>query len=142
MKKEQKSLVVDATLENLNKVISFVEKQLKAADCPAKIIRQISVSVEEIYVNVVNYAYGGTVGSCEITSRLEISNEENRFILTVSDRGKPFNPIEEAAPDITLPLQERRIGGLGIFMVKESMDEISYERISGCNVLTIIKNWK
>ena len=141
MDTEQKSLVVDAVMENLDAVIGFVEEQLESADCPMKVSMQICVSLEEIYVNIVNYAYGDTVGTCELMSKLEPWEDGNKFTLTIRDRGKPFNPLEREDPDITLSAEERQIGGLGIFMVKKTMDEVSYEYQSGQNVLTIVKKW-
>lgn len=142
MEKKQESLIVDATMENLDAVMGYVEEQLESEACPLKISRQICVSLEEIYVNVVNYAYGNDVGKCEIHSKIETYDNEKQLILSVKDKGIPFNPLEREDPDITLSVEERQIGGLGIYMVKKSMDEVTYENISGYNILTIQKKWK
>lgn len=142
MEEKQKSLVVDATMENLDTVIGYVEEQLESEACPLKVCRQICVSLEEVYVNVVNYAYGDIKGKCEIDSRIETVNDEKQLVLSVKDKGIPFNPLEKEDPDITLSAEERQIGGLGIYMVKKSMDEVTYENVSGYNILTILKKWK
>lgn len=142
MEEEQKSLMVDATMDNLEAVIGFVEGQLEAAACPIKVSMQICVSLEEIYVNVVNYAYGASVGKCEIITRLEASEGGGKITIGIMDKGKPFNPLDKEDPDITLSADERKIGGLGIYMVKKSMDEVIYDNVSGYNILTISKSWQ
>lgn len=142
MAEEEKSLVVDAVMENLDTVMDFVEIQLVQNDCPGKVVGQILVSLEELYVNVVNYAYDGSVGECEILTRIQPWESGKMLILTIRDKGKPFNPLAKGDPDITLSADERQIGGLGIYMVKKSMDEVSYENNAGYNSLTIVKKWE
>ncbi|MBQ8412272.1 MAG: ATP-binding protein [Lachnospiraceae bacterium] len=135
-----KNLKVDATMDNLDRVIGFVEAELELIECPMKTIMQITVSLEEVYVNVVNYAYDGEIGECEIN--LNISTDDGNILtLEIKDKGKYFNPLDKEDPDITLSADERGIGGLGIFMVKKSMDEVCYKNISGYNILTIVKKW-
>lgn len=141
MAEEEKSLLVEATIENLDTVMGFVEKQLEREACPMKVIGQILVSLEELYVNVANYAYDGAVGECEILSKVEPWEEGKKLTLMIRDKGKPFDPLAKEDPDITLSADERQIGGLGIYMVKKSMDEVSYDYISGYNTLTICKKW-
>lgn len=141
MAMEQKTLVVDATMENLHAVMDFVEDQLVQEECPAKVVGQILVSLEELYVNVVNYAYDGDVGECEIVTGIQPYEEGKKLSLTIRDRGKPFNPLDREDPDITLSAEERQIGGLGIYMVKKSMDEVTYDYCDGTNNLTICKKW-
>lgn len=140
MAQEQKTLVVEATMENLQAVMDFVENQLVRKECPAKVTGQILVSLEELYVNVVNYAYGD-VGECEIMTDIQPWEKGKRLTMTIRDKGKPFNPLEKEDPDITLSADERQIGGLGIYMVKKSMDEVTYENTMGYNTLTICKKW-
>lgn len=142
MAEEEKSLVVDAVMENLDTVMDFVETQLMQESCPGKVIGQILVSLEELYVNVVNYAYDGSVGECEILTRIQPWESGKMLTLTIRDKGKPFNPLAKEDPDITLSADERQIGGLGIYMVKKSMDEVSYENNAGYNSLTIVKKWE
>lgn len=138
---KQKSLLVNATMENLDTVMEFVEKQLEQEACPMKVIGQILVSLEEVYVNVVNYAYDDAVGECEILSAVEPWENGAKLTLTIRDKGRPFDPLAKEDPDITLSADERQIGGLGIYMVKKSMDEVTYENIAGYNTLTICKKW-
>lgn len=137
----KKSLIVDATMENLDRVIGFVEGMLEEAMCPVKICMQISVSLEEIYVNVVNYAYGDKVGMCEIEAELLEEDDSREISIVIIDSGKEFNPLAKEDPDITLSAEERKIGGLGIYMVKKSMDEVVYEYTSGQNRLMMKKKW-
>lgn len=139
---EKKYLTVAATMDNLDRVVGFVEEQLNEEACPGKIQGQIIVSLEEIYVNVVNYAYDGAVGECSLCVNIASSGNERKMVLTIRDKGKPFNPLEKEDPDITLSADERQIGGLGIYMVKKSMDKVSYVYDSGYNALTICKVWQ
>ena len=138
----EKCLTVAATMDNLDRVIGFVEEQLNEEACPVKIQGQIIVSLEELYVNVVNYAYDGAVGECSLYMSILPCDNERKMVLTIKDRGKPFNPLLRQDPDITLSADERQIGGLGIYMVKKSMDQVTYEYDSGYNALTICKAWQ
>lgn len=92
--------------------------------------------LEELVVNVVNYAYGeGGDGPLDIT----VENRDDAIVITLTDRGVPFNPLEQEAPDTDLPPEERPIGGLGIFLCKQLMDSVEYAYRDGCNVLTLRK---
>ena len=126
-----KELVIAAITENLEDVLSFVDDEIDTTDCPVKTKMQIDIAVEEIFVNIVNYAYGGKTGELQDKHGLKI---------TFIDKGIPYNPLEKEDPDITLSAQEREIGGLGILMTKKCMDDIKYE-YKGCNILTINKVW-
>ena len=102
-----------------------------------KVLMQISLAVEEIFVNIANYAYAAEGGNATI--RAGIEKDTNMAVITFVDRGRPYDPTAKADPDITLSAEERAIGGLGIFMVKKTMDEVSYSYTNGCNVLTMKK---
>lgn len=130
-------LTVDATLDNLRLVNAFLEEHLEEADCPLKAQMQISVAAEEIYVNIAHYAYAPETGT--VTLRLELQEEPPTVTLTFLDSGIPFNPLDRTDPDVSLPAEEREIGGLGIFMTRKSMDDLRYEFRDGQNVLTLIK---
>jgi len=130
-------LTVDATLDNLRLVNAFLEEHLEEADCPLKAQMQISVAAEEIYVNIAHYAYAPETGT--VTLRLELQEEPPAVTLTFLDSGIPFNPLDRTDPDVSLPAEEREIGGLGIFMTRKSMDDLRYEFRDGQNVLTLIK---
>lgn len=130
-------LEIDADRENLQKVTDFVSALLKEAGCPVKERMQINVAVEEIFVNIASYAYGSGKGPSIV--RTEVSEDPIEVVITFIDKGKPFDPLDKEDPDITLSADDRPIGGLGIFMVKEMMDDIDYEYKDGKNILRLKK---
>lgn len=129
---ERTFVASDATL---NDAIAFVEEELEKIDCPMKTVMQITVCVEEMYVNVAHYAYDGNEGQVS----LAIDTDNGTVTIVLTDSGKPFDPLKKDDPDITLSAEERNIGGLGIFMVKKSMNEVSYVRENGQNIFTMKK---
>ena len=136
----KKTINVQATLDNLDTVIGFVEENLVAFECPTKIAMKIVVCVEELYVNIASYAYEGNEGNCTLT----VENDgiaKNKVKITLVDGGIPFNPIEKENPDTNLDAVDREIGGLGIFMVKNIMDNIYYERKEENNIIIMEKSW-
>ena len=133
-----KELDIEARAENLEEVIQFVDQELETADCPIKAQMQIEIAVEEIFINIANYAYNPDTGSAVI--RIEVTDDPVSVKLVFIDNGVPYDPLAKKDPDITLSAEERDIGGLGIFMVKKNMDEIHYEYKDGQNILTLIKN--
>ena len=132
-----REITVDARVENIAAVTDFVDELLDAAGCPARAKMRIDIAIDELFSNIARYAYGASGG--EVTVRAEVS--PGGAALCFIDRGAPFNPLEREDPDVTLPAEEREIGGLGIFMVKESMDEVSYEYADGENRLKVVKKW-
>ena len=130
-------LELEATTENLERVIEFVESRLAAVDCPMKSKMQLDLAVEEIFVNIANYAYAP--GKGRATVRTEVSGDPVTVIITFIDRGIPYDPLKKEDPDITLSADKRGIGGLGIFMTKKVMDDITYEYKNGQNILTLKK---
>ncbi len=133
-----KELELEATLENLDEVLAFVDKQLEEFGCPMKTQMQVDIAVEEIFVNIAHYAYAPEGGPAII--RTEVKQDPLAIELTFIDHGVPYDPLAKEDPDITLSAQERQIGGLGIFMVKKSMDDMRYEYKDGHNILTITKH--
>lgn len=133
-----KELTVEAKTENLDKVTDFVNEQLEAFNCPMKTIHRIDIAIDELFGNIANYAYHPGVGP--VTVRVEIRREPLSAIITFIDHGVPYDPLQKEDPDITLSAEERGIGGLGIYMVKKSMDGIRYEYKDGRNILTVEKN--
>ena len=131
-----KELTVDATVENIATVTEFVNAQLEQSGCPPKIQMQIDIAVDELFGNIAHYAYDPDVGPA--TVRVEV-DEEPCVIITFIDNGMPYDPLGKEDPDITLSAEERGIGGLGVYMVKKSMDDISYEYRDGQNILRIKK---
>ena len=124
--------------KELPKVTGFIEEELKKADCPPKTVMQISLCVEELFTNVANYAYPDGDGKVNFA----ISCKDGEMNLRMSDNGIPFDPLKRNDPDVTLPAEEREIGGLGIFIVKKVMDEVKYEYKNGQNVLVMKKKLK
>ena len=132
-----KELEIEALTENLPQVLAFVDEQLETADCPMKIQIQIDIAVEEIFVNIAHYAYAPETGKAMV--RIETLADPPSVDITFIDNGVPYDPLAKADPDITLSAEERQIGGLGIFMVKKSMDDVKYEYLDGHNILTLKK---
>ena len=132
-----KELKLEAKTENLQDVLDFIDGALESVDCPMKIQMQIDVAVEEMYVNVAHYAYAPETG--EVTITIDVESTPGKAVITLTDRGVPFDPTAKEDPDVTLSAEERRIGGLGIFMVKKSMDDVQYRYEDGKNILTIRK---
>ncbi len=130
-----KTLSIDATVDNLDEVIGFVDAYLEGLECPMKAQMQYDLAIEEAYVNVANYAYGDETGKAEIT----VSNEGDEVTVVLKDSGVPYNPLEREDPDTSLSAEERQIGGLGIFLVKKNTDDVSYVYENGCNILTMKK---
>ncbi|MBP3426712.1 MAG: ATP-binding protein [Clostridia bacterium] len=133
-----KEMTIAATVENIGLVTDFVNAQLEALDCPMKAQMQIDIAIDELFGNIAQYAYNPDVG--EATVRVEVAEDPLSVIITFIDGGMPYDPLTAADPDITLAAEERSLGGLGIFMVKKSMDEIAYRYENGRNILTIRKN--
>ena len=133
-----KELNIAATVENIEAVTDFVNAQLEALDCPMKAQMQIDIAIDELFGNIAHYAYHPEVG--DATVRVEVQEAPLAVIITFIDGGVPYDPLAAADPDITLSAEERAIGGLGIFMVKKTMDEITYRYENGSNILSIRKN--
>ena len=132
-----KELTIAATVENIETVTAFVEEQLEALDCPVKAQMQINIAIDELFGNIAHYAYNPDVG--EATVRVEVVEEPLSVVITFIDKGVPYDPLAAADPDTSLPAEERALGGLGIFMVKKSMDEVTYRYENGSNILSIRK---
>lgn len=128
---------IKALTENLQELISFVDGHLEDMGASMKAQMQIDIAVEELFVNIAHYAYAPDVG--EVVISVAKDKEKNQISITFADSGKPYNPLEKPDPDVTLSAEERSIGGLGIFMVKKSMDDMRYEYKDGQNILTITK---
>ena len=131
-------LKLDATVENIEAVTDFVNEQLEEFDCPMKAQMQIDIAIDEIFGNIAHYAYTPNVGQASV--RVEVIENPRAVTVTFIDNGVPYDPLKKADPDTTLSIEDREIGGLGIFMVKKSMDEVTYEYKDGQNILTIKKN--
>ena len=133
-----KELTIAAKIENIETVTNFVNEQLEALDCPMKAQMQIDIAIDELFGNIAHYAYNPEIGKA--TVRVEVVEDPLSVVITFIDNGVSYDPLAKADPDTTLSAEEREIGGLGIYMVKKSMDDITYEYKDGQNILTIKKN--
>lgn len=133
-----RELIVEAVKTNLPEVLAFVDEQLEAVNCPLRTQTSIDIAVEELFINIASYAYGSEAGTA--TVQVTVHEEPLSVEITFIDNGKRYDPLAKADPDTTLPAAKRKKGGLGIFMVKKSMDDINYEYKDGRNILTIKKN--
>lgn len=132
-----RELTIEAKIENLDEVLAFVDGQLEELGCSMKAQMQIDVAVEEIFVNIASYAYVPGVGNA--TVRFESAQDPAAVMITFVDRGVPYDPLQKEDPDVSLSAEERGIGGLGIFMVKKTMDDMRYVYRDGQNILSISK---
>ncbi len=132
-----KQLEIPATLENLEEVMSFIDAAMEEVSFPMKTALQIDVAVEEIFVNIASYAYVPDVGKADIT--IDFENDPLTAVITFKDRGTPYDPLKKEDPDVTLSAEEREIGGLGIYMVKKTMDDVFYKRENDQNIFIMKK---
>ena len=133
-----KEMNIEATIDNIPTVTAWVDEQLEALDCPMKAQMQIDIAIDELFSNIARYAYNPETGPA--TVRVEVVENPMAVVITFIDKGIPYDPLKQEDPNTHLPAEEREIGGLGIFMVKKTMDDISYEYKDGQNILTIKKN--
>ena len=126
-----------AVIESIPGATAFIEEQLEALGCSMRAQMQIDVAIYELFCNIASYAYGDGTG--EATVRFDYDAPTRTAAITFVDRGVPFNPLEQAEPDVTLAARDRKIGGLGIHLVRKTMDRMEYRREDGQNILTIYK---
>ena len=128
-------LVVDAKTEKLDEVLDFIDGFLEEHGCNMKALNQINIAAEEIFVNIAHYS-----GSEK--ARITLTESDGTVSITFADTGTPYDPLARPDPDVTLPAEERGIGGLGIYIVKKTMDSVSYTHKDGYNILTMRKVMK
>ncbi len=132
-----KELTVEATVESIPVITEFVDGQLEQLDCPPRAQAQIDIAIDELFSNIVHYAYHPGTGPA--TVRVEVVEEPLSVVITFIDQGVPYDPLTREDPDVSLSAEERDIGGLGIYIVKKNMNEITYEYKDGKNILKIRK---
>ena len=132
-----KELTVEAVKSNITPVIAFLDEQLEALDCPIKSQMQLDVAVDELFTNIASDAYAPGTGNATI--RIDFDPAERVVSITFIDSGIPYDPLQKPDPDVTLSAEERSIGGLGIFLVKKTMDEMTYRYENNQNIVTIRK---
>jgi serine/threonine-protein kinase RsbW len=130
---------VPATLDNLHKAMAFVISYAEEAGFPQDRIMEIELALEEVLVNIINYAYPNGAGDMEITCT---PYGDNGFLMEIADQGIPFNALDVGDPDVTSGIEDRKVGGLGIYFVKKLMDDVSHTREDGYNILklSVLKN--
>ncbi|MDR2403915.1 MAG: SpoIIE family protein phosphatase [Spirochaetaceae bacterium] len=131
----ERETTLPAVLDNLDRLLEWIETVLEDYSCPPKTCHQMAVVTEEIFVNIVNYAY--PEGSGDVTLRAGRMGEA--FVVQFEDDGVPFDPSEWPDPDTKAVIEDRNVGGLGLYLAKKMTDHISYQRLDGKNLLTILK---
>ena len=134
-----RELTIEATPENVDKAIEFVDGMLEEYGCGMREQMAIDVAVDELFANIAHYAYNPETGYA--TVQVDVIKEPLSVEITFIDNGKPYDPLAKADPDISKSVEDREIGGMGIFIVKKSMDAVNYEYKDGKNILTIKKNF-
>ena len=134
-----KECTVNAVIDSIETVTAFVDEILEENDCPIKVQMQIDIVIDELFSNIANYAYGEASGTATVCAGYD--GEKGEFVLIFIDSGVPYDPIKAEEPDITLSAEDRKIGGLGIFLVKKTMDDIRYRYEDGKNILTVTKKF-
>jgi anti-sigma regulatory factor (Ser/Thr protein kinase) len=135
----ESQLVTEASQDKLDAVQAFVDECMERLNPSAQVRMHVALAVEEIFINIANYAYAsGAPGEAAI--RCEADSGTGRLTVVFADGGVPYNPLERPDPDVDLPMEERPIGGLGIFMTKRLMDAVRYRYEDGKNILTVVKN--
>ena len=132
-----KEWTFEATIDRITWLTDQVNEALESLNCPMKAQMQSDVAIDELLANIASYAYAPNKG--DVTVRFDFDEESRMASITFIDTGVPYDPLRKPAPDVTLQAQEREVGGLGIFLVKKTMDDMLYARKDGRNILTIRK---
>ena len=133
-----KTLTIPAAVDQLDTAQAFIDQMLDSTTCPLETRLLLQISVEELFVNIASYAYAPDKGRA--TVRVEVSGDPVTVTITFIDHGIPYDPLSRQDPDVTKPAEDREIGGLGIFLTRKIMDDLSYEYADGKNILTLKKN--
>ena len=133
-----KEICIKADKKNIEEVFAFVEGELATTEgISRKDVLKLHMIVDEIFANIAEYAYGDTEGDVRVS--YEYDDESDTVTITFTDEGVPYNPLSAEEPDTTLSAKERKAGGLGLFMVKNTVDDIRYETADGKNILILTK---
>ena len=135
---EKKELTIEANLINIAKAIDFINDELILKGCRFDVMQRIDLALEEMLVNVSNYAYNGKSGEASVAISFPT---EGTVRLDIRDMGVPYDPTQKSDPDVSVPLRQRKKGGLGIYMTKMVMDEMSYIYEDGCNHTILRKDF-
>jgi anti-sigma regulatory factor (Ser/Thr protein kinase) len=129
-------ITVPSIIDRLYDVMNCADEVMQTSGLDKKQQINVNIAIEEVFVNISCYAYSGCAGDVTVS----FSADKNKLVIEFADGGTPFNPLVKPDPDISLPAEKREIGGLGIFMVKKLMDDVSYRYENGKNILTLEKN--
>jgi anti-sigma regulatory factor (Ser/Thr protein kinase) len=132
-----RELTIPALIKNIDTVTEFVNSELEKYNCPQKARVQINVAIDELFGNIAHYAYSHHEGNA--TVQVTFEKDPRAVVITFIDKGIPYNPLQKEDPDVTLSAEDRKIGGLGIYMVKKIMDAVEYKYEDGHNTIRIIK---
>ena len=132
-----KEWTFEASVDRIPWLTDQINELLEGLDCPMKAQMQIDVALDELLANIASYAY--TTGKGEVTVRFDFDPDSRTVAITFIDSGIAYDPNAKPDPDVTLKVEERDVGGLGIFLVKKTMDDMKYVRRDGHNILTISK---
>jgi anti-sigma regulatory factor (Ser/Thr protein kinase) len=138
MEKQTSSITLEASLENLGTTNSFIHKWAKKASLSTHSENELLLAAEEVYINIVRYAYPESLGKVTIHCRID----EDSLVLKIKDEGIPFNPLQLPEPHLVSCLKERKVGGLGVFLMRRFADNVKYEKQGKYNVLTLVKSKK
>ncbi len=132
-----KTITLAAKIDSIAEATAFMDAELEMVDCPMKAQVQLDIVLDELFSNIARYAYKGGDGEASVSFGFD--PETRTVSIVLKDRGIAYNPLEKEEPDVTLPLDKRPIGGLGIFLVKKNVDKMTYARRNGQNILTVLK---
>jgi len=133
---EQTTLILKNDVSELDRVMTFISDLCLRHSIPPEIEYDLNLALDELVTNVARYAYPGG-GEHHFTLQISLNNKE--FLARLEDDGVEFNPTEYPLPDLDAPLEKRKEGGLGIFLVRQIMNSIEYQRVAGKNVVTLRK---
>jgi len=132
-----KHFVIENQIEELTSLAEKIEALAEKWELPPALAMNISLVIEEALSNIIFYAF---TDNDKHEIRISVSLNNNRFTIKITDDGIPFNPLLQQLPDINLPAEERPVGGLGIFLISQIMDEMNYSRQKNQNIITLNKN--
>jgi serine/threonine-protein kinase RsbW len=134
----RRQCILPGEITALPQITHFLDGLASDWGFPERLVLSLNLVLEEAFTNIVNYGLEGTEGQAVI---LDFEKHPERLIIHITDEGKAFDPTLREEPDIALPAEERPIGGLGIFLIRKMMDQVSYERKEGKNILRLEKQW-
>ena len=123
-----------AKLESLEKFLEFISRSAKVKGFSEQRVKEVELAAEEVLVNILSYAYPKNPGEVEITYK---NDNDTELILEIRDYGTPFDPLSLSEPEFDANVSDRKVGGLGIFFIREMADDLRYRRDGASNILTL-----